>query len=68
MALRKAGAKRPVPKKRVASGALPKPVALTVKVDHDVYVRLCTFAATQRRTNQDILDDAVQQYLDKAGA
>jgi hypothetical protein len=25
-----------------------KPVALTVKVDHDTYVRLCSLKATQR--------------------
>ena len=45
-----------------------KPVALTVKVTHEVYVRLCTLGATQRRTNQDILNEAVQQYLDRAKA
>jgi hypothetical protein len=42
-----------------------KPVALTVKVAHEVYVRLCTLAATRRQTNQDILNEAVQQYLDR---
>ena len=45
-----------------------KPVALTVKVDSKTYVRLCTLGATQRRTNQDILNEAVQQYLDRAKA
>jgi predicted transcriptional regulator len=45
-----------------------KPVALTVKVDNKTYVRLCTLGATQRRTNQDILREAVQQYLDQVGA
>jgi hypothetical protein len=44
----------------------PKPVALTVKVTQEVYVRLCTFGATQRRTNQDILQEALLQYLDRA--
>lgn len=43
-----------------------KPVALTVKVDGTTYVRLCTLGATQRRTNQDILREALQQYLDRA--
>jgi hypothetical protein len=45
-----------------------KPVALTVKVDDKTYIRLCTLGATQRRTNQDILREAVQQYLDRIGA
>ena len=45
-----------------------KPVALTVKVAHEAYVRLCTLAATRRRTNQDILNEAVQQYLLREGA
>ena len=71
MATKKAGTKRPAPKKHVVSVAPPKPderVALTVKVDHDVYVRLCTLAVTVRRTNQDVLLEAVEQYLDKAKA
>ena len=45
-----------------------KPVALTLKVDHGTYVRLCTFGATERKTNQDILKQALQEYLDRAGA
>ncbi len=45
-----------------------KPVALTVKVAHGVYVRLCTLAATRRQTNQDVLNEAVQQYLDRESA
>jgi len=48
--------------------ATEKPVALTVKVDSKTYVRLCTLGATQRRTNQDILNEAVQQYLDRERA
>jgi hypothetical protein len=42
-----------------------KPVALTVKVDSETYVRLCTLGAIQRRTNQDILREALKQYLDR---
>lgn len=71
MATRKSGTERHASKKRVVSGGQPKPdnrVALTVKVDHDVYVRLCTLAATGRRTNQDVLLAAVQEYLDRAKA
>jgi len=71
MATKKSGAKRPAPKQRAASALTSKPeklVALTVKVDHDFYVRLCTVGATLRRTNQDILYEAVKQYIDKAEA
>lgn len=45
-----------------------KPVALTLKVDSKTYVRLCTLGATQRRTHQDILQEAVRQYLDRVKA
>jgi len=45
-----------------------KPVALTLKVDQGTYVRLCTLGATERRTNQDILKEALQQYLDRTKA
>jgi hypothetical protein len=43
-----------------------KPVALTVKLDSKTYVRLRTLGATERRTNQDILKEAVKQYLERA--
>jgi hypothetical protein len=42
-----------------------KPVALTVKVNHDTYVRLCSLKAIQRRTNQDILHTALHDYLQR---
>ena len=45
-----------------------KPVALTLKVDQQTYVRLCTLGAIQRRTNQDILNDALQEHLKRQGA
>ena len=51
-----------------AVGTGEKPVALTLKVDSVTYVRLSTLRATQRRTNQDILHEALKQYLDRAGA
>jgi hypothetical protein len=47
---------------------LTEKVALTVKVDSKTYVRLCTLGATRRQTNQDILNEAVQQYLDRERA
>lgn len=71
MATKKIGTTRPAPKRRVVPSGQPKPakpVALTVKVNHDVYVRLCTLGATQRRTNQDVLQEAVEQYLDRVKA
>jgi len=71
MATKKIG-RNPAPTRRrpATSRAAPgaKPVALTVKVDNETYVRLCTFGATQRRTNQDILLEAVKQYLDRTKA
>lgn len=54
--------------RRAGSGAGEKPVALTLKVDGVTYVRLSTLRATQRRTNQDILQQALKEYLDRAGA
>ena len=70
MATSKSRSGRTVPKKRVAAPELKqeKPVALTLKVDGKTYVRLCTLGATQRRTNQDMLREAVQQYLDRLKA
>ena len=71
MAMRKSGRKPGLARSRSASAEVAikaKLVALTVKVDNKTYVRLCTLGATQRRTNQDILREAVQQYLDRVGA
>jgi hypothetical protein len=45
-----------------------KPVALTLKIDSQTYVRLSTFRARERRTAQEILTQALQEYLDRAGA
>lgn len=44
-----------------------KPVALTLKLDGETYVRLRTLGAMQRRTNQDIMREAVEHYLDRVG-
>jgi hypothetical protein len=54
--------------KRGGSAAPEKPVALTLKVDSGLYVRLSTLRATQRRTSQEILQQALKEYLDRAGA
>jgi predicted DNA-binding protein len=45
-----------------------KPIALTVKVDEKTHVRLRTLGATQRRTKQDLMKEAIQQYLDRVKA
>ena len=60
--------KRRAAAKRSGSTASEKPVALTLKVDSELYVRLSTLRATQRRTNQDILEQALKEYLTRAGA
>lgn len=45
-----------------------KPVALTVKVDGHTYVRLSTLRAMRRTTNQEILKEALSEFLDRSGA
>lgn len=62
------GARKRRGAKRGGSTASEKPVALTLKVDSELYVRLSTLRATQRRTNQDILEQALKEYLTRAGA
>jgi hypothetical protein len=60
--------KRGVGPKRGGSAASERPVALTLKVDSGLYVRLSTLRATQRTTNQNILEQALREYLTRAGA
>lgn len=45
-----------------------KPVALTLKVDTETYIRLSTLRARERKTAQEILSQALREYLDGAGA
>jgi hypothetical protein len=45
-----------------------KPVALTLKIDTETYVRLSTLRAKERKTAQDILTEALREYLDRTGA
>jgi hypothetical protein len=69
MAAKKASTPAPPKRSRSASTATEaKPVALTLKVDEKTYVRLCTLGAKQRRTNQDILNEALQEHLKRLGA
>jgi biopolymer transport protein ExbD len=56
------------PSRKVSAPSDSKPVALTLKVDQQTYVRLCTLGATERRTNQDILNEALQEHLKRFGA
>jgi len=50
------------PKKKAAE---EKPVTQTVKLEQDLFVRLKTFSARTRRTNQDILQTALIEYLSR---
>jgi hypothetical protein len=53
---------------KAAAAVNEKPVALTLKIDSDTYMRLSVLRARERRTAQDILTEALQDYLDRAGA
>ena len=50
------------------AAAADKPIALTLKIDGDMYVRLSTLRAKERRTHQEILKQALEEYLDRVGA
>jgi hypothetical protein len=60
--------KRRVGVKRSGRAAQEKPRALTLKVDNKLYVRLRMLGARQLRTHQDILEDALKEYLTREGA
>lgn len=45
-----------------------KPVTVTVKLDGDRYRRLKTFGLNHRRTNQDVMVAALDEYLKAHGA
>jgi hypothetical protein len=57
---------------RIASrmAAKERPVALTLKIDRKMYRRLLGLRATgeKLRTHQEILRQALAEYLDRAGA
>ena len=50
-----------------ASGSHPsaRPIVQTVKVPPDVYLRLRTIGAIERRSGQDIILSALREYLDR---
>jgi len=60
--------KRRVAAKQSGSAARKKPRALTLKVNNELYVRLRMLGAKQLRTHQDILNEALEEYLDRTGA
>lgn len=47
-----------------------RPVALTLKIDRKMYRRLLRLRASgeKLRTHQDILQEALKEYLDRVGA
>jgi len=45
-----------------------KPVALTLKIDSVTYQRLSALRAKERKTAQNILSEALMEYLNQAGA
>ena len=61
----KASVSRPTSRK--SEKPAEEPVALTLKIDTKMYVRLSTFRAKERLTAQEILTQALQEYLDRAG-
>lgn len=45
-----------------------KRIAITVKLLEKPYLRMKAYGAANRKTNQDILEVALNEYLDKLGA
>ncbi|HXJ03677.1 MAG TPA: hypothetical protein VNH65_01170 [Candidatus Acidoferrum sp.] len=43
-------------------------MALTLKVDQKLFERLSTFRAKGRKKSQEVLQQALLEYLDRAGA
>jgi hypothetical protein len=52
--------------KSKSTTAEERPVVQTVKLEPALFVRLKTFSAKTRRTNQDILRSALIEYLNKS--
>ena len=50
---------------KVKSAAEERPIVQTVKLEPALFVKLKTFGAKARRSNQDILHSALVQYLTK---
>jgi hypothetical protein len=60
---------QPSPDASVAAPPMPetadRPVVQTVKVPPDLFVRLKTIGARERRSSQDIILSALREYLDR---
>jgi predicted transcriptional regulator len=56
------------PKRKTETAVAEKLVALTVKIDNEMYVRLSMLRARERKTAQEILTEALNAYLDRAEA
>jgi hypothetical protein len=56
------------PKRKTQTAVASKPVALTVKIDQEMYVRLSLLRARERKTAQEILTEALNSYLNRAEA
>jgi hypothetical protein len=54
--------------KQRGGSAKDERVALTLKVDQKLFERLSTFRAKERKKSQEILQQALLEYLDRAGA
>jgi hypothetical protein len=50
------------------SASTEKRVAITLKLLEAHYLRMKTYGAINRRTNQSILEEALNDWLDKVGA
>lgn len=44
-----------------------KRIAITVKLLEDPYLKMKAYGALNRKSNQDILEQALNEYLEKAG-
>ena len=66
--LTKKSSKSAMVKPQSSKTAADKPIALTLKIDGNMYVRLATLRAKERRTHQEILKQALEEYLDRVGA
>lgn len=55
-------------KRKTQTAVASKPVALTVKIDQEMYVRLSLLRAQKHKTAQEILTEALNAYLDRAEA
>jgi len=53
------------PKRKTEKAVSEKLVALTVKIESEMYVRLSLLRARERKTAQEILTEALAAYLDR---